>query len=127
MSREHQQLRVRVPPDLKDDLDKAAEHNNRTLTAEIVYRLQKSFEDSQEPSVHEMKFKVADHRIPPSESQKLKGLLARMLEIIDVTEQDENRELIEENEAYDRRAELEESERKELENKRKMDKLKKSF
>lgn len=47
MSRDHQQLRVRVPPELKDALDKAADENNRTLTAEIVYRLQQSFENEE--------------------------------------------------------------------------------
>lgn len=43
MSREHQQLRIRVPPELKDALDESAAENNRTLTAEIVYRLQQSY------------------------------------------------------------------------------------
>lgn len=43
MSREHQQLRIRVPPELKDALDESAAENNRTLTAEIVYRLQHSY------------------------------------------------------------------------------------
>ena len=128
MSRDHQQLRVRVPPELKDSLDKAAEENNRTLTAEIVHRLQQSFESSSEPIVHEMKFKVSDNHISASsEDKKLKGLLARMMEILEIAEKDEAREIVEENEAYERNAELDDLERKESEKKEKMEELKKAF
>jgi hypothetical protein len=44
MSREYPQLRVRIPPELKEDLEDRAAKANRTLTAEIVYRLQQSIE-----------------------------------------------------------------------------------
>ncbi|EAQ9807299.1 Arc family DNA-binding protein [Salmonella enterica] len=43
--REDPQLRVRIPQDLKDLLEKSAKDNDRTLTAEITRRLRKSLED----------------------------------------------------------------------------------
>lgn len=42
MSREHPQLRVRIPPELKDALEAQANAFGRTLTAEIVNRLEAS-------------------------------------------------------------------------------------
>ncbi|MEH8253418.1 Arc family DNA-binding protein [Aeromonas veronii] len=48
MSREHQQMRVRLPPELKDSLDQLAKENGRSMNAEIVYRLQKSVSDELE-------------------------------------------------------------------------------
>jgi predicted transcriptional regulator len=40
--REDPQLRVRIPQDLKDTLEKIARENDRTLTAEITRRLRDS-------------------------------------------------------------------------------------
>lgn len=42
--RDDPQLRVRIPQDLKDALDKIALKNDRTLTAEITRRLRDSLE-----------------------------------------------------------------------------------
>ncbi|EBB7895868.1 Arc family DNA-binding protein [Salmonella enterica] len=42
--REDPQLRVRIPQDLKDMLEKSAKDNDRTLTAEITRRLRESLE-----------------------------------------------------------------------------------
>lgn len=42
--REDPQLRVRIPQDLKDALEKSAKDNDRTLTAEITRRLRESLE-----------------------------------------------------------------------------------
>ncbi|MBC3251247.1 Arc family DNA-binding protein [Serratia fonticola] len=42
--RDDPQLRVRIPQDLKNALEKAARENGRTLTAEITRRLIKSLE-----------------------------------------------------------------------------------
>ncbi|HBB8952343.1 TPA: Arc family DNA-binding protein [Escherichia coli] len=42
--REDPQLRVRIPQDLKDGLEKSARENDRTLTAEITRRLRESLE-----------------------------------------------------------------------------------
>ena len=51
------------PPELKDALDKAADENNRTLTAEIVYRLQQSFENEDEhvPGFKQVEIKMVDN------------------------------------------------------------------
>lgn len=45
MSREHQQMRVRLPPELKDSLEQIAKKNGRSMNAEIVYRLQRTFDE----------------------------------------------------------------------------------
>lgn len=44
MSRSHPQVNFRIPPDLKDSLEKAAEENKRSITAELVARLEESFQ-----------------------------------------------------------------------------------
>ena len=65
MSREHQQMRVRLPPDLKDNLEQLATKNGRSMNAEIVYRLQQSLNEEHEDHVdgfHTIEMKVLDHR-----------------------------------------------------------------
>ncbi|PIJ50647.1 DNA-binding protein [Erwinia sp. OLTSP20] len=42
--RDDPQLRVRIPQELKDALEKTAADNDRTLTAEITRRLRESLE-----------------------------------------------------------------------------------
>lgn len=42
--RDDPQLRVRIPQDLKDALEKISRENDRTLTAEITRRLRESLE-----------------------------------------------------------------------------------
>lgn len=42
--RDDPQLRVRIPQELKDALEKIASDNDRTLTAEITRRLRDSLE-----------------------------------------------------------------------------------
>lgn len=44
MARNDPQMNLRVPMDLKEKIEKAAFDNGRTITAEAVYRLEKSFE-----------------------------------------------------------------------------------
>lgn len=128
MSDEIQKTALRLPRGLHESIHKAAKESGRTMNAEIVYRLQQSFESSSEPIVHEMEFKVSDHHVSASsEDKKLKGLLVRMMEILEMAEQDEARESVEENEAYERSAELDDLERQESEKKAKMEELKKSF
>lgn len=48
MSREHQQMRVRLPPELRDSLEQMAKKNGRSMNAEIVYRLQRTFDEDAE-------------------------------------------------------------------------------
>ncbi|WP_445405038.1 Arc family DNA-binding protein [Acinetobacter vivianii] len=41
---DHTIVRLRVPPELKEKIEKAAEENNRSQSAEMVARLEQSFE-----------------------------------------------------------------------------------
>lgn len=56
MARTDPQLNIRIPSALKDALDQVADKNNRSTTAEIIRRLQSSFE---EPSA-EIQFSRGD-------------------------------------------------------------------
>lgn len=42
----HIQYKLRMPPELRDQLKAASEENHRSMNAEIVARLQESFEPS---------------------------------------------------------------------------------
>ncbi|MCU4483566.1 Arc family DNA-binding protein [Acinetobacter ursingii] len=48
MARNDPQMNLRVPVDLKEKVEKAAFENGRTITAEAVYRLEQSFNSTQE-------------------------------------------------------------------------------
>ncbi|WP_120430150.1 Arc family DNA-binding protein [Acinetobacter baylyi] len=48
---DHTIVRLRVPPELKEKIEKAAEENNRSQSAEMVDRLEKSFETSAKASL----------------------------------------------------------------------------
>lgn len=108
MARRDPQFNVRIPAELKQAIEEAAKENNRSINSEIVYRLQQSFENPSKQSGSETGSASEDHRISSSDSRKLKGLLSRMLDMVEMAEQDEAREAVEENEAYDRRSELDE-------------------
>ncbi|WP_144982860.1 Arc family DNA-binding protein [Halomonas sp. C22] len=45
----HTQYKLRMPPELRDKLKSASEENHRSMNAEIVARLQDSFEASLGP------------------------------------------------------------------------------
>jgi hypothetical protein len=49
MTREDPQMKLRLPPELKEMLAEAAIENNRSLNAEVVSRLQESFTDGASP------------------------------------------------------------------------------
>ena len=108
MSNEIHKTALRLPKSLHEAVHKAAKESGRTMNAEIVYRLQQSFENPSKQSGSETGSASEDHRISSSDSRKLKGLLSRMLDMVEMAEQDEAREAVEENEAYDRRSELDE-------------------
>ncbi len=44
MARNDPQMNLRVPMELKEKIEKTALENGRTITAEAVYRLERSFE-----------------------------------------------------------------------------------
>ncbi len=50
---DHTIVRLRVPPELKEKIEKSAEENNRSQSAEMVARLEKSFELSERQAVIE--------------------------------------------------------------------------
>lgn len=58
MARDDLHFRLRIPEALKAQVEEAAAANNRSLTAEIISRLEKSFEI--EPKWDEMVENVAD-------------------------------------------------------------------
>ncbi|TBF26923.1 Arc family DNA-binding protein (plasmid) [Rhizobium leguminosarum] len=43
MSRDDPHFRLRIPEDLKREIETAARANSRTITSEVVYRLEQSF------------------------------------------------------------------------------------
>lgn len=106
MSDEIQKTALRLPKSLHEAIHAAAKESGRTMNAEIVYRLQQSFEEQQDPGINDIELDTEDRHIKQSDSKKLKGLLARMMEIVDSVSTDEAREIVEENETYERRAEL---------------------
>lgn len=44
MAQEYSQVNFRIPSKLKEDIEKAASANNRSITSELVSRLEESFE-----------------------------------------------------------------------------------
>ena len=55
MARNDPQMNLRVPMELKENIEKAALDNGRTITAEAVYRLEQSFEEHK-PSEFDKEF-----------------------------------------------------------------------
>jgi hypothetical protein len=51
MARDEPQVNLRIPAALKDRLDKASDRNKRSLTAEIVARLEESFSKDPAPAI----------------------------------------------------------------------------
>lgn len=45
MSRANPQVNFRIPPELKEQLESAAKENHRSITAELVARLEQSFKN----------------------------------------------------------------------------------
>ncbi|EDU8804996.1 Arc family DNA-binding protein [Salmonella enterica subsp. enterica] len=43
MSREDAQMKIRLPAELKEQLEKSAQENKRSMNAEVVHRLKESF------------------------------------------------------------------------------------
>lgn len=58
MARTDPQVNFRIPADLKDKLDNAAKENGRTLTAELILRLETTFE--QDDQIHDLLDRVDD-------------------------------------------------------------------
>lgn len=63
MSREDPQMKIRLPADLKDSVEVAAKANNRTMNAEIVARLQASFDKGKDKPISN--YATVDHGDDP--------------------------------------------------------------
>ena len=83
MSREHQQMRVRLPPDLKDNLEQLATKNGRSMNAEIVYRLQKSIDDENVSiAPHHVNMRVYDPSIGTHKGKSTLKMIEEVLEMV---------------------------------------------
>lgn len=132
---------LRMPEEMKELLQEEAEKNNRSLNAEILVRLQQTLPGDMEIPKEKFPRPSGSRAFSQKQSQQagnkagtgksdvqLKGLLARMMEILDAVDQDEARESVEENEVYDRRAELDDAESKKPESAKEMiERMKKEF
>jgi len=56
MARTDPQVNFRIPAELKDKLDNAAKESGRTLTAELILRLESTFLDAEQP--HNLQSKI---------------------------------------------------------------------
>ena len=79
MARNDPQMNLRVPMELKEKIENAALNNGRTITAEAVYRLEKSFEPDANPR-ETFEFESME-RIYREQAQELK-LLRELVEKI---------------------------------------------
>lgn len=52
---DHTIVRLRVPPELKKQIEESAEKNNRSQSAEMVARLEQSFAQSSQGEISELK------------------------------------------------------------------------
>ncbi len=57
---DHTIVRLRVPPELKEKIEKAAEENNRSQSAEMVARLEQSFKSIEVPTTPQIQAMIAN-------------------------------------------------------------------
>ena len=84
MARNDPQLNLRLPAELKAQLEKAAEENNRTLTAETVARLESSFDPQGDVDALQLLYRY-EYLLEQSESERL-GLKLRVGELAAIAE-----------------------------------------
>ena len=72
MAQEYSQVNFRIPSKLKEDIEKAAFANNRSITSELVSRLEESFDEPMafDPTHAEMVTKLV--------AQSMQGLLVAL-------------------------------------------------
>lgn len=72
MAQEYSQVNFRIPSKLKEDIEKAAFANNRSITSELVSRLEESFDEPMafDPTNAEMVTKLV--------AQSMQGLLVAL-------------------------------------------------
>ncbi|WP_151832797.1 Arc family DNA-binding protein [Acinetobacter ursingii] len=64
MAQDYSQVNFRIPTKLKEDIEKASIVNNRSITAELVSRLEQSFEAqiSHEFEIHVMEIMLKEQQ-----------------------------------------------------------------
>ncbi|MGR3969298.1 Arc family DNA-binding protein [Shewanella sp. 1180_01] len=76
--REHPQLRLRVAPELKEQIDQSAKINGRSMNAEIVHRLELSFVADQNPAAASLLHGDAlENLLTPTLPASIAGKIAR--------------------------------------------------
>ncbi len=69
-------VRLRVPPELKKQIEEAAERNNRSQSAEMVARLEQTFDDGYNLKINE----IYNEHLGKVVQQITTGLLTSMLD-----------------------------------------------
>lgn len=77
MARTDPQVNFRIPAELKDKLDDAAKENGRTLTAELILRLEMTFD--QDDQVQDLLSRVEDLE------DKIKWMEKALVEVVEHT------------------------------------------
>ena len=80
MAREYSQVNFRIPTKLKEKIEESASTNERSITAELVARLEKSFEP--EIQVHEtleFKLMMQSYLDQAQQIKELKTMLEQLL------------------------------------------------
>lgn len=58
MAREYSQVNFRIPTKLKEKIEESASTNDRSITAELVARLEQSFEHQENSDVAQLKQQI---------------------------------------------------------------------
>jgi len=74
---DHTIVRLRVPPELKKQIEESAEKNNRSQSAEMVARLEESFELSKKQAVIEQNH-LHNIRAASANAEVLENLMLEM-------------------------------------------------
>ena len=80
MAREYSQVNFRIPTKLKEKIEESASTNDRSITAELVARLEQSFEP--EVQVHEtleFKLMMQSYLDQAQQIKELKTMLEQLL------------------------------------------------
>lgn len=78
---DHTIVRLRVPPELKKQIEESAEKNNRSQSAEMVARLEQSFEaEIQLHETLEFNLMMQSYLDQKKELEDMKNILQKLLE-----------------------------------------------
>ena len=80
MAQEYSQVNFRIPSKLKEDIEKAASANNRSITSELVSRLEESFEPELKVSeTLEFQLMMQSYLEQAKQIKELKEMLEQLL------------------------------------------------